>query len=373
MIKFIKALIKHFKTISFIFGFSIDLFFLPKVTSPLYIWIGPFDIALVFILILIRQIIRKALKKRDKKYKEEVKLAEQRGTEVSRETINEKTSAHKLFERMNNWVTYIVSFFLGTLLSHVLVYYFRSSDILQMWPIFAIIILAILANEFLFGVIPDILLFFIATTFFVIFNVPIFLNKVNSNTFLISILVSVIFTSIMTVILQRIYLSGKEFILLILFSCIFPFVLLRLYYINYIPAVPLALGDSGFYSYVSKDNTSNKTDYIRQSNGLVENKKFFYLKDDYYNFTNIKDNGFYFFSSIISPANVTAEITHVWEKYDYNKKVWVEYNRIHYSVSGGRDDGYRGYSFIQNISEGEWRVRVLADDRLVGLKKITVK
>ena len=369
MIDFVKALIKHFKTISFVVGFGVDLFFLPKVTSPYYIWVAPFDVALVFSLLLIRQWIRRGLKARNKSLKKEEKDKNLEKTE----TENIKTRGHRFLEKLNSWVTYLVSFFLGTFLSHVLVYYFRSSDVLQMWPIFSIVILAILANEFLYGVVPDILLFFIAVTLFVIFDVPIALNKVNSNTFMISILVSVILISIMTLILQRIYLSGKEFVLLIIFSILFPFLLLRLYYINYIPAVPLALGDSGFYSNIYKQEGDNNTDYTKEKNGLVENKKFFYFDDDYYNYTSIKDSGIYFFSSIISPSNVTAEITHVWEKYDATKKIWIEKARINYSVSGGRDTGYRGYSYLQNITEGEWRVRVLADQRLVGLKKIILK
>lgn len=373
MVNFIKALIKHFKTISFVIGFGVDLFLLPKVTSPYYIWVAPFDIALVFSLLLIRQWVRRGLKARNKSIKKEEKERENNKELEKNSVENIKSRGHRFLEKMNSWVTYLVSFFLGTLLSHVLVYYFRSSDVLQMWPIFAIVILAILANEFLYGIVPDILLFFIAVTLFVIFDVPIVLNRVNSNTFLISILVSVILISIMTLILQRIYLSGKEFVLLIVFSIFFPFLLLRLYYINYIPAVPLALGDSGFYSNIYKEGGGSNLNYTKEQNGLVENKKFWYLEDNYYNFTNIKDTGIYFFSSIISPSNVTAEISHVWEKYDYTKKIWIEMARINYSVSGGRETGYRGYSYLQNISEGEWRVRVLADERLVGLKKIILK
>ena len=368
---FIKALIKHFKTISFVVGFGVDLFFLPKVTSPYYIWVAPFDIGLVFALLLIRQWIKRGLRARNKSIKKQEQ--EKNKDQEKSEYENTKSRTHRFLEKMNSWVTYLVSFFLGTLLSHVLVYYFRSSDVIQMWPIFLIVILAILANEFLYGIVPDILLFFIGVTLFVIFDVPIVLNKVNSNTFLISILVSVILISIMTLILQRIYLSGKEFVLLIVFSIFFPFLLLRLYYINYIPAVPLALGESGFYSNIYKEEYTSDLNYIKEKNGLVENKKFWYLEDNYYNFTNIKDSGIYFFSSIISPSNVTAEISHVWEKYDYTKEIWIEMARINYSVSGGRETGYRGYSYMKNISEGEWRVRVLADERLVGLKKIKIK
>lgn len=368
MLNIIKLGIKHFKTLSFFFGFALDLFLLPKTTSPYYVWIGPIDIGIVLGLILLRQTFRGVLVKKDKKIKKEAKESEDKKVDEL------KTRGHRFLEKVNSSTTYLVSFFLGTLLSHTLVYYFRSSDVLQMWPVFLIVIIAILANEFLYGIVPDILLFFIAVTFYFIFNVPIALNKVNSYTFFISILVSVITTSIVTLILQRIYLSKKEFILLILFSIIFPFLLLRLYYINYIPAVPLSLGDSGFYSNIEKINEGQNYSYKKEEKGLVEDKKLFFINKNYYDLATLGEGSpLYFFSSIISPADVSADIAHVWEMYDPINKIWIKQAEIDYPISGGREEGYRGYSQITNIKTGEWRVKVMADGRLVGLKEIIVK
>lgn len=366
-----KKIIKYFKTISFFFGFFIDIFFLPKITSPYYVWVGPIDVGIVFTFILIRQCVRRFLHRRLKHIRKGVHIFEDR-----EEKIREKKGIFFRFsEKINSSTTYIVSFFLGTLLSHILVYYFRSSDFFQAWPIFLIVALSILANEFLYGIVPDILLFFIALTLFVIFNAPIYLNKVNNNTFLVSILVSVVIISILTLILQRIYLSKKEFLFLILFSIIFPFLILRLYYLNYIPAVPLALGDSSFYSHIEKKTDANNLlSYNKDEDGLIREKKFFLLENNSFDYKKIEDTKtLYFFSSIISPSNVSATISHAWEKYDYTLNTWIAYSKISYDISGGRESGYRGYSALENISEGKWRVRVLADDRLVGLKTITVK
>lgn len=365
-----KQIIKHFKTISFFLGFSLDLFFLPQVTSSYYVWVGPIDVAIVFTFILIRQSIRGYLHRKIRSVKKEIGLFEDR-----REKIREKTGIlFSVLEKINSWVTYCISFFLGTLLSHVLVYYFRSSDVLQVWPIFAIVGLSILSNEFLYGIVPDILLFFVALTLFIIFNVPIFLNKVNNNTFLISILISAIAISILTLILQRIYLSKKEFLFLIIFSIAFPFLILRLYYLNFIPAVPLALGNAGFYSHLQKQtNDKNLVLYEKNEDGIIKSKKYFILEDNSYNFNSLKDSGnIYFFSSIISPADVSATVTHVWQKYDEVKKEWIDYIKVSYDVSGGREDGYRGYSST-HVTQGKWRVKVLADDRIVGIKNIEIK
>lgn len=366
-----KKIIKHFKTISFFFGFAIDLFFLPKVTSSYYLWVGVIDISIVLGLILIRQSIRRYLHFRLKHIKKDVGLFQDRA-----EKIREKSGLFfHVLEKVNSTITYLVSFFLGTLLSHILVYYFRSSDILQVWPIFAIVGISILFNEFLYGIVPDILLFFVALTLYIIFNIPFFLNRVNNNTFLISILVSVVVISILTLILQRIYLSKKEFLFLIIFSIVFPFVILRLYYMNYIPAVPLALGDSGFYSYVEKEvDQNNLVSYERKEEGIDKSKKYLIFENYSYNFNLLqKNNSIYFYSSIISPADISATISHLWQKYDEEKQIWVDSSKISYEVSGGREDGYRGYSSITNFSKGKWRVKVLADDRVVGVKDIDIK
>lgn len=364
-----KFIIKHFKTVSFFSGFLIDIAFLPKTTSIYYVWIGPIDIGIVLFFIIIRQFIKKNLVKRNKKIKKDFKNNK---NEEVKNIEDIKTKGHKRIEKLTGWTTYVVSFFLGTFLSHTLIYYFRSADIIQMWPIFLIIFFAVIANEFLFGTIPDIILFYISLTFYIIFNVPIFLNKVNTETFFYSILISVILSSLITMLIQSIYLSKKELISLIIFSILFPFLILRLYYINYIPAVPLELGDSGFYSKIEKINKDNLIDYTKEKEGFVEKKELFIIDNSFYSFNDLTNKELYFFSSIISPAKLEALISNIWEKYDEEKKIWLFQSGIDYPISGGREDGYRGYSNVK-ISKGLWRVKVLADGRLVGLKKIVVK
>lgn len=364
----IKLAIKHFKTLSFFGGFLLDIFFLPKTTSNLYIWIGPIDIGILLFVLIIRQLIKKNYVSRTKKLKRAAKVSQE--TEGERKTFEElRTKGYNRVERFNNWTTYAFSFFLGTLLSHTLVYYFRSTDVFQMWPIFLIVIIAIIANEFFLGIIPDIMLFYVGLTFYIIFNVPILLNKVNTYTFFLSILSAVIIISILTTFLQRIYLSKKDFIFLMIFSIFFPFLILNLYYTNYIPAVPLALGDSGFYSSIVKDGNN----YQKAEKGLISNKKFWIFGHEEYALSSLNNQTLYFFSSLISPANVSANITHVWEKFDPNTKTWIKQFEIGYPISGGREDGYRGYSEKSNITKGKWRVRVLAEGRLVGLRTVIIK
>jgi hypothetical protein len=48
-------------------------------------------------------------------------------------------------------------------------------------------------------------------------------------------------------------------------------------------------------------------------------------------------------------------------------------DKIPIKVSGGREGGYRAYSFKQRLDPGEWRVDVeSADGRIIGRVSVTV-
>jgi len=46
---------------------------------------------------------------------------------------------------------------------------------------------------------------------------------------------------------------------------------------------------------------------------------------------------------------------------------------VRFDIVGGRDGGYRGYSFKKNLKPGDWRVDVITEtDQLLGRKKFTL-
>ena len=102
-----KKIFNHFKTVTFFLGFSLDLFFLPQVTSPYYVWVGPIDIGVVFILMLIRQSIRGYEHRKIRTVKKNVSMFEDR-----REKVREKTAGlFRILDRLKSWLTYLISFF----------------------------------------------------------------------------------------------------------------------------------------------------------------------------------------------------------------------------------------------------------------------
>lgn len=70
-----------------------------------------------------------------------------------------------------------------------------------------------------------------------------------------------------------------------------------------------------------------------------------------------KGDRVYCVSAVFAPAGLTTRLQHRWQFHD-DKEGWVTRSAIPFSLSGGRQGGYRGYTYKQNLAPGEWRVRV---------------
>ncbi|MDB5104709.1 MAG: conserved rane protein of unknown function [Fibrobacteres bacterium] len=64
------------------------------------------------------------------------------------------------------------------------------------------------------------------------------------------------------------------------------------------------------------------------------------------------------FTSVFLPTGIQTTLYHRWRFADPRKKEWVQAQRIGFPIHGGRQDGFRGYTYKQNLSPGRWEVRV---------------
>ena len=69
------------------------------------------------------------------------------------------------------------------------------------------------------------------------------------------------------------------------------------------------------------------------------------------------DGRLYCVSSVFAPSGLKTRLYHHWQYYD-QKVGWQEAGRIGFDMTGGRDGGFRGYSYKQGPQPGEWRVSV---------------
>ena len=77
-------------------------------------------------------------------------------------------------------------------------------------------------------------------------------------------------------------------------------------------------------------------------------------------------------SAVFAPLGVTAAMEHRWEVRETGG--WRAVYRNRFQSTGGREHGFRGYSWVLNPQPGEWRLIVATQDgRTIGLFPFTVE
>lgn len=77
-------------------------------------------------------------------------------------------------------------------------------------------------------------------------------------------------------------------------------------------------------------------------------------------------------SAVFAPLGVGAPLEHRWEARDTNGN-WHIVSRVRFQSSGGREKGFRGYSWVSNPAPGDWRLVVATQDgRTIGVLPVTV-
>ncbi|MFA5081360.1 MAG: DUF2914 domain-containing protein [Hydrogenophilaceae bacterium] len=65
----------------------------------------------------------------------------------------------------------------------------------------------------------------------------------------------------------------------------------------------------------------------------------------------------YCVSAVFAPAGLDTRLYHRWMHHDETRG-WVTTSHIGFGLAGGREGGYRGYTWKQNLAPGEWKVAV---------------
>lgn len=255
------------------------------------------------------------------------------------------------------WFVNILQFFFGGLLSTFLVFYFRSADIFVTWPFILLLALAFIANESFkrhyVRLSFQISLFFLSIYSFMIFLVPVLLHQIGPKIFLLSGLISLVFTIIFVAIIFifiRDKFSESKKLILILILSIFALVNF-LYFTNLIPPIPLSLKDGGIFHDIQK-NSNGDYEVTYENYGW---KRFFQM---YPVFREVPGRPVYAYSAIFSPTNLNITIVHEWQHYDENQNKWLTAFTINLPVVGGRDGGFRTYSESSNLTPGKWQVNI---------------
>jgi len=288
---------------------------------------------------------------------------------------NDKNMLQKpVLLKYNHWIPSGIQFFLGGLFSVYVVFYFKSASFTKTALFLGLLILLFIANEFLGKKLNNTYflfsLYFMAAFSFFIFFIPVATGIMNIFTFILGSIAGLILPLIILYYLNRknmftskkvyarhIYLITGLFLLLNLF-----------YWMNWIPPVPLAMKYAGIYHHVDKDNADNTYSLTYEKPAWYQ-----FFKDDDSDFNYQEGDTVFCFASVFAPTRLTKKIAHKWQFYSEDKGEWIGTDRTAYQLTGGREGGYRGYTFKKNIKLGSWRVDIIThDDLILGRVKFKV-
>lgn len=320
---------KHVSTFLFIVGFIIDFIFLPSISHPLTPYIGIFYCCGFAIALL------------------------------SRSYLLTKGKGDVFSNKISSLLSVLMAFFSGSLLSYIFVLYYRSSYLAGALPFFLFAVFVIFANEYIkskkYRTYLDVCVLYFTLTALTIFLTPFVLLKVSNEIFIFSLflaaLISLAYSFSLLKVLTPELVQKKSILGLSLWA---PIVFAFLYFSESIPPLPISLTDTHVYHSVKKvGNTYEVSEEVKDEMSTA--------------FHVIEGKPLYFFTTIFAPVAISAPIEHVWETYDENNGVWKSVSTVSFNVVGGRDEGYRGYSYTNLTSPGRWRVSVYLDaKRLIG-------
>lgn len=259
-------------------------------------------------------------------------------------------------EKARPWLVPIKQFLFGALFSTFVFFYVQSAS----WSGTAFFLLflvgLLIANEFLHERIAsvhlDLGLYLVAATTFFVYFVPMVTTIMNVVTFLVASALATGLVYLLAEFLRKrdVFPTKREVTISRSVIAGLTALFVVAYMANWIPPVPLAVRESGIYHGVRRENGGYE---LRRE---VQPWWAFWRNDDS-TFRRAPGDEVYCFTSVFAPTRLENRIVHVWQFKDEDGD-WQTADRIGYEIVGGRDHGYRGYTFKRSVSPGDWRVSV---------------
>ena len=262
----------------------------------------------------------------------------------------------------------VLQFCFGGLASNLLVLYGHSGTLAGSAVFIGILALVVFGNEY-FRSRYSLLRFNVGVYYFLMLSyalvaVPVYItHSVGVGTMLLSGVISLLFFGVFLYLLFFAVFRGTDTEKLKEVSLIIAGIFLAfnvLYFLNVIPPVPLAMRELGVYHSV-----------LRHSDGtylaIYEPARWYQFWRNTSPVYTLNTSVAFCFSSVFAPADLRAPIYHTWEHKNQRTGEWETRSRISFPISGGRDEGYRGFTVKTALSAGEWRCNVeTASGALIG-------
>lgn len=287
---------------------------------------------------------------------------------LTAELLPEETP-YKFFHYKRKWHPEAIQFCLGALLSAYTIFYFKSASLSNSLLFILFIITLLIINELKLIQILDyflrMTLFHICLVTFLFILIPLMTGTLSSGDFALGIaLTFIVYLSVLTF-YKKIGIKREIILKKFLYPGAFIIVFFNLSYMfNLLPPLPLAIKNiSVFHEIVKKEGQ-----YI----GIGQYPSWQFWRQGDTPFLADPNEKPYIFISVFAPKGFNGRIIMHWQIYKDNK--WQTSDRIPLLIKGGREEGFRGFSYKEKWVPGEWRILVETEDkREIGRLKFDIR
>ena len=265
-----------------------------------------------------------------------------------------------------------LQFVLGGLFSSFFVFYSRSATFSASWPFLLVLLGLLIGNEFLKNryqlLTFRLSIFFVAVFSFAIFFLPVILGKIGGGVFVVSGVLSLAAIWLIVFILSGLAPDLVRESRWRLWTSIFAVfgIINLLYFTNIIPPIPLALKEGIVAQVLEKQGDGS---YIVTH----EERTWHDFFERYPQVHAGPDSRLFVYSAVFAPTDLKTTVVHEWQYRDVASAAWVTTHRVAFSILGGSDRGYRGYSLKNDVFPGLWRVNIETPrGQLIGRVKFEV-
>ncbi len=245
---------------------------------------------------------------------------------------------------------------IGSLLSGFMIFYTKSAEFSASWPFLLLLAGVFIGNEFFRTYYKhlafQLTLLFFALYAYLIFAIPLLLDRLSSLIFLASTGATLVIFGLYLYLLSRINrLELRSSSRYALPGTLLTLLLVNIaYFTGALPPIPLTMPESGIYHALHKVEGR----YVIMS----ETSRPWYDVLTPRTIHAPSGTTLYAYSAIAAPVKFSTQVVHRWEYYNESSGTWTTESRIPFAISGGRAGGYRGYSEFAPHSSGKWRVSV---------------
>ncbi|MBX4200584.1 DUF2914 domain-containing protein [Candidatus Parcubacteria bacterium] len=266
--------------------------------------------------------------------------------------VSEKFNYLRLFSPL------IIQFSFGALLGASLIFYWLAGAFSISWPVMIVVVLLMVFNEtfrhWFEKPLVQIGVYFFATISLFSEVLPYMFGSLSPWVFVGAVGASLVvfagYIYLLTYFSKTLAHQKRLFFIIIV---VIAAVMTVLYFTNIIPPIPLSLQEAGVYENIKVKNGTYSL--------LGEHENF--IKVALFGQTlhlNPRDRAI-LYTAILGPDNLKTTIVHRWQYYDAAAKDWINKGDLSFSINGGREAGYKGYTWQTNLAEGKWRVFVQSE------------